>query len=82
MFPSNACAVSILSNTVVGFKVMDYIPDVSQDWLLPFQPPRLYRHHRLRIPRCQRAHVGEDQVPRAIAAELFLVLPAHYRERA
>ena len=39
MFPSNACAVSILPNTVVGFKVMDYIPDVSQDWRLPFQPP-------------------------------------------
>ena len=42
MFPSNACAVSILSNTVLGFKVMDYIPDVSTGAAPPDSNPRAY----------------------------------------
>ena len=36
----------------------------------------LHRHPRLRIPGCEGIHVGQDQLPRAVAAEGGLVLLA------
>lgn len=45
------------------------------------EPPTLHRHHRPRIPLRQRVHVRQHHLPRPVAAELLLVLPAHDRER-
>ena len=42
----------------------------------------LNRHHRLRIPRRQGVHVGQDHVPRAVMAELLFVLASDDGEGA
>ena len=41
-----------------------------------FTASNLHRHPRLRVPRRQGVHIGQHHVPRAVAAELLLVLAA------